>query len=229
MKNSNLSVASLMFVLTQRGVSPEEAKIKLKTASDLVSDLISEGFFRGMDEYKTSVTKSLILRSVISTDMSKGEFKENVLSAYSELKLSASETSFFPAELSLTMLSRAVNGYKDFVMSALIYSKITVDEYNMLIKSGDDMFSEFLSKAISLFHSNSSSYSDIYTFCSLLEDIVSTTMFPLLEGFSANPILLESFVDKPLQTLVPMRVTMLDKLKNSIYLADALIKATKKN
>ncbi|MCY9865132.1 hypothetical protein OTK49_21670 [Vibrio coralliirubri] len=229
MENITLSLTFAITELARQGVSPEDAE-KLLTESNYYMEKV----FDSLDTTSYSEDQSAVMRILLTrmflaapklrNDINCGELISSIKSS----ELLVGHTKLFPKELSLTVCARAMNKYNDFVFLLMLNEAFNYDTYHRLIQVGNDEIKKALGASLAIFEKIAGGNISVILFSSILEDAISTSINPVIDSISKDSTLRQHFIMEPRQLLVPITAHVAEKVKNAVYLSDALVKVATK-
>jgi hypothetical protein len=226
MNNTNtLTITYALTELLRQEVSKEDAA-KIMTEACYCMEKIVDGLDNsGLSEEQVAIAKAMILRMLISNEKYRNdEYCAEFIELMKTNDLLFGHNKTFPTEVSITMTARAVNKYNDFIFFLMLSEGLTYETYHSLVAVGKEEIHRSVASALSIYEKVADGNISMFLFSSILEDALSTSVTPVLEGISKSSKLRQHFIVDPRQVLVPISAHVTEKVKNSIYLADALIK-----
>ena len=229
MSNDSLMAANLIFILTMRNdsdFSKGDAVLAITRLCKVMGNLDSMGFFDKFDEMDVESAKAIIARAVMINDLS----ADDVVGWYQAGANAVAKPNPYVGsvainELTVTTLCRAMSKFSDFAYGLVIYSDISLDKYDEIIDNSNKIFVEFILRAslkLKSMRKNNGNVSSILFF-SMLEDVLSSTLNPLIEAISNDAVLRKQFVNNSHVTLQTIRVHLNKKFNNTMLLADELL------
>lgn len=229
MDNITLSLTFAITELAKQGVSPEDAE-KLLTESNYYMEKVFDSLETTdfTDEQK-SVLRVLLTRMFLAAPKLRNDAScHELVSSIKANEMLTGHTKLFPTELALTICARAMNKYNDFVFLLMLNEAFNYDTYHRLIQVGNDEIKKALGASLSIFEKIAGGNISVILFSSILEDAISTSVNPVIESISKDSVLRQHFIMEPRQLLVPITAHVAEKVKNAVYLSDALVKVAAK-
>lgn len=229
MSNITLNLTFALTELIRQGVSHDEAA-KILTESNFYMEKV----FDSLDVRNFSDTQSIMLRTMLTRlFISNEDFRTEEFSAQLSDSLKVNDiiighNKTFPKEVSITLCARAINKYMDFVFLLMLTESLSYDNYHALLKAGDEEIKKAIGSSLIIFEKISGGTISEMLFASILEDAINTSITPVLESISNNPKLRQHFIMEPRQLLVPVSAHVAEKVRNAVYLSDAIIKVASK-
>ncbi len=231
MDTSVLNLSYSLLELIKKGCSQAEAATILQESvkyKDRVLGVL--GSDKEIDIETLGVLNMILTRFFLTTDNYRSEEKCDELIKYLAIEQSLYQKDDFynPELIALTSCCRAHNKYHDFVFQMMLTESLTYETYKRILNAGYDEIRSAVSKSLSIFDKVSSRGVTVILFSSLLEDAINTTINPVLKSIATNETLRKNFIVEPTLLLQPISLNVVDKIKNSLYLSDAIIKISKK-
>ncbi|ELP5898575.1 hypothetical protein QTV49_000449 [Vibrio vulnificus] len=229
MSNITLNLTFALTELMRLGVNHDEAAKILNE-----SNFYMEKVFDSLDVKSFSDSQSAILRTMLtrffisSKEFRTEEFSSKIVDSLKVNDVLIGHNKIFPREVALTLCVRAINKYKDFVFLLMLTETLSYENYNALVKAGDEEIKKAISSSLKIFEKIAGGTISEILFASILEDAINTSITPVLESISKDSKLRQHFIIEPRQLLVPISAHVAEKVKNAIYFSDALIKVATK-
>lgn len=229
MSNITLNLTFALTELIRQGVTHDEAA-KILTESNFYMEKV----FDSLDVSSFSDSQSVILRTMLtrlfisSEDFRTEEFSSKIADSLKVNDVLIGHNKTFPREVALTLCARAINKYIDFAFLLMLTESLSYENYNDLLKAGDEEIKKAISSSLTIFEKIAGGTVSELLFASILEDAINTSITPVLESISKDSKLRQHFIMEPRQLLVPISAHVAEKVKNAVYLSDALIKVAVK-
>ncbi|UKA04726.1 hypothetical protein [Photobacterium damselae] len=233
MSNDSLMAANLTFILTMRHQSEFsnlDACQSLEGLGDVMRKLDEMGFFKRFGVNDRELARSIVARCVMVNNLTAEcviEWFMAAADALSQQKGYVKSNNF--NELAITTLCRAMSKFSDFVYSLIVYGDVDLNKYDQIVDSSHEVFVEFIARSLAVFQKmkKNDPKTSGFLFLSLVEDILASTLNPLIEAISNDAVLRKQFVSNSHATLQTLRVHLNKKFNNTILLANELLVETK--
>lgn len=233
LSNDSLMAANLTFILTMRHestLSKSDASSSLTKMCDVMKKLDDNGFFKKFSVNDRDTARAIVSRAAMVNNLT----AESVVAWYKAgVDAVTEQNTYVPTanfnELAITTLCRAMSKFSDFAYSLVVYGDMYLDKYDEIVDNSNKVFVEFIARSSSVFKkikANDQKASSLM-FLSLIEDILASTLNPLIEAISNDAVLRKQFVNNSQATLQTIRVHLNKKFNNTILLANELLELSK--
>ena len=229
MNADSLMAANIIFLLTQKkdeGFTDEDALDCISEVGRVLKGLDEKGFFKEFKKADLSSVRGLVSRNVMINNLSVDDVVSLYKKSISAIKVNKDQ--FISGDINAlvaTTLCRAMGKYSDFVYGLVVYGDIDLDKYGEICDSANKVFVEFISRSVGTFEKIKARDNSVstYLFLSIVEDIIASTINPLILAISDDVVLRKQFVNKSNSTLQSIRIHLNKKFNHSILLAFELM------
>ncbi|ELP6119028.1 TPA: hypothetical protein I7730_16370 [Vibrio vulnificus] len=229
--NTQLPLAFTVYELIKNGLTPAQALTEMKSVKAVIEKHVqSTGDYDQLSNEEQLVAQMMLSRALFSLPAEKRKpVLKWLIESKNDLDESWTNIKSVPSVLVSTTLCRAFHKFDDFVLQLVLLDGLSMDRYNTLLQDVKNHQFELMRSCMSVYSENGSGELDLIMFCSLLEDILVTTLTPLFETVVNSTRVRRRFIEDTNQLLDVLHNQVLEKLKGSLMLSSELISLSKIN
>ncbi|MGR5558266.1 hypothetical protein ACQKQC_18510 [Vibrio fortis] len=228
---TQLPLSFTVYELIKNGLTPEQALTEMRSVKTVIEEHVqSTGDYDRLTNEQQLVAQMMLSRVLFALPEEKRKpALKWLIESKVDLDESVTTVRTVPSVLVSTILCRAFHKYEDFALQLMLLDGLSVDKYNALLLDVKNHQLELMGACMSVYSENKPNELDLIMFCSLLEDILVTTLTPLFETVVSSTRVRRRFVEDTKQLLGVLHNQVLEKLKGSLMLSSELISLSKIN